>query len=327
MFVKREFGGNMRIETLSYFLELARSKSCVRASSNLFISQQGLSKAIVGLEKELGIALFDRAGKRMELTRAGELLIPYAKKIVELQSSAISELSREYLGESNSHYEKLTIVGTPYICTRLFSLLEKDMENVGLVGYSVQEADYPEILQYTNRKDTLVVCNVHSGLLGDITKRADIKFIPLLSSDLRVLGSTSLLPEKGACVGPELFSTLPVAYYNDPMLNCIAEEIFRIGGSDTDAVVLHSSNASKILSLVKDSKAVTFTDTFSLLLSPAHENMRAQKFDEKITFYVGFIVGNSFNCDTPQGRFINRFQNIMNTRYRAYMSKHPISVS
>ena len=70
----------MRIETLSYFLELARCKSCVRASSNLFISQQGLSKAIVGLEKELGVALFDRAGKRMELTRVGELLIPYAKK-------------------------------------------------------------------------------------------------------------------------------------------------------------------------------------------------------------------------------------------------------
>ena len=45
----------MRIEVLEYFLEIAECRSFSQASSNLFISQQGLSKAMRALESELGV--------------------------------------------------------------------------------------------------------------------------------------------------------------------------------------------------------------------------------------------------------------------------------
>ena len=64
----------MRIETLGYFLEIARCGSFTQAADNLFISQQGLSKAIKSLEGELDASLFVKDGRRVALSEEGEIL-------------------------------------------------------------------------------------------------------------------------------------------------------------------------------------------------------------------------------------------------------------
>ena len=53
-------GGAMQIDTLRYFVELARVGSFYGASKNVFISQQGLNRAISSLESELGVKLVER---------------------------------------------------------------------------------------------------------------------------------------------------------------------------------------------------------------------------------------------------------------------------
>ena len=73
----------MRIESLHYFLEVARIGSFSLAARQLYVSQQGLSKAVQSLEKELGTALFERTGKRIRLTEAGFDLVPLATACVE----------------------------------------------------------------------------------------------------------------------------------------------------------------------------------------------------------------------------------------------------
>jgi DNA-binding transcriptional LysR family regulator len=58
---------------LRYFLEVVRTMNITRAAEHLHIVQPALTQNIRQLETELGVPLFERKGKRLELTRAGEV--------------------------------------------------------------------------------------------------------------------------------------------------------------------------------------------------------------------------------------------------------------
>jgi LysR family transcriptional regulator, transcriptional activator of the cysJI operon len=60
------------------FITVVEQESLNRASRLLNISQPALSRKMMKLEEELGVALFERKGKRLELTRVGQLCYEYA---------------------------------------------------------------------------------------------------------------------------------------------------------------------------------------------------------------------------------------------------------
>ncbi|MFM1651422.1 cidABC operon transcriptional activator CidR [Brevibacillus sp. B_LB10_24] len=81
----------MDIRHLQYFLEVARSKSFTKAAQALHITQPTISKMIKSIEAELGVVLFDRSGKQVELTDAGQVIFSQAQPIV----SSFEHLSAE----------------------------------------------------------------------------------------------------------------------------------------------------------------------------------------------------------------------------------------
>jgi len=88
----------MDIESLRAFVAVARTGSFSAATTDLFITQPAVSKRIAALECHLNHSLFDRLGKKVRLTEAGEALLPHALKI--LQSIGDTErLIREKSGE------------------------------------------------------------------------------------------------------------------------------------------------------------------------------------------------------------------------------------
>lgn len=68
-------------------------RSFTKAAQSMFITQPTISKTIKSLEDELGVALFDRIGKRIELTDAGKVIELQAQAIVKSFQSLSSELS------------------------------------------------------------------------------------------------------------------------------------------------------------------------------------------------------------------------------------------
>ena len=68
---------------LHYFLSVAREGGVIRAAERLHLAPQTLSGQISQFEERLGVALFDRTGRRMELTPAGKLALSYAEEIFQ----------------------------------------------------------------------------------------------------------------------------------------------------------------------------------------------------------------------------------------------------
>jgi len=78
----------MQIHQLRYFWAVARKRSFTRAAELEGVSQATLSQQIAKLEKDLGIALFERRGRSVGLTRAGQALLPYATSILRQLADA-----------------------------------------------------------------------------------------------------------------------------------------------------------------------------------------------------------------------------------------------
>ena len=73
----------MTLVQLRHFIALARAGSFVRASDVLCMTQSALSRSIKSLEDELGRLLFDRVGKRIELTAFGQEVLVRSQALVE----------------------------------------------------------------------------------------------------------------------------------------------------------------------------------------------------------------------------------------------------
>jgi DNA-binding transcriptional LysR family regulator len=75
----------MEISYLKEFVVLAETGNFLEAANILYSSQSTLSKHIKTIETELGVLLFDRTTRKVSLSKFGQLLLPYARQITELQ--------------------------------------------------------------------------------------------------------------------------------------------------------------------------------------------------------------------------------------------------
>ena len=84
----------MELRHLKYFQIVANERSFTKAAEKLNISQPPLSRQIKDLENELGVKLFIRKYKNLELTKQGELFLDYANKIIDLSLESIRQVRR-----------------------------------------------------------------------------------------------------------------------------------------------------------------------------------------------------------------------------------------
>ncbi|HEB59236.1 MAG TPA: LysR family transcriptional regulator [Gammaproteobacteria bacterium] len=73
----------MDIAELHAFIAVAETRSFSTAAERLFLTQPAVSKRIAALESELAVPLFDRIGRQVALTEAGDTLLPRARRIVQ----------------------------------------------------------------------------------------------------------------------------------------------------------------------------------------------------------------------------------------------------
>ena len=72
---------------------IAQQGSFRRAADSLFVSPPAVSLQVQNLERQLGVVLFDRSGRKVELTDAGKVVLQYSERILKLCRETIEALA------------------------------------------------------------------------------------------------------------------------------------------------------------------------------------------------------------------------------------------
>ena len=90
----------MELRQLRAFLEASTERHFGRAAARLNLTQPALTQRIQALERELGVQLLRRNAREVKLTAAGELLLPYARSLVQLEQSALRNMTDHAAGSA-----------------------------------------------------------------------------------------------------------------------------------------------------------------------------------------------------------------------------------
>lgn len=82
----------MQIETIQAFLQVCRDGAISKSCEKMNISQQGLSRQLLTMEKELGTTLLHRSRQGIQLTAEGRLILPYFEEIDRQYAASLQML-------------------------------------------------------------------------------------------------------------------------------------------------------------------------------------------------------------------------------------------
>ncbi len=165
---------------LRAFVTLAKTGSFTRTGKDLFLTQSAISHAIKSLEEDVGCRLFDRVGKSVALTPAGEQLLHHAKGILEEMTRAREAL--EHLGKWGRTH--LRLATSEAACEALLpNVLVTQKEKFPQCQVTVASADMSEAIELLHNGHADLVLSLEPG------PEAGVEFIPLFSDELQFLVS------------------------------------------------------------------------------------------------------------------------------------------
>ncbi|MBU9722582.1 MULTISPECIES: LysR family transcriptional regulator [Bacillaceae] len=167
----------MDIRQLEYFREVAVHLSFTKAAAKLHVSQPSLSKSIKNLESELGVPLFYRSSKTLDLTDAGKAVLAHAKHVLgafENMASELSDITEYKKGEMKIGIPP--IVGAAFF-SKLISSFKEAFPQVDITLTEVGSKAIKEGIQ-AGDLDVGLVCNI--PLENDSFEAIELTKEPLL---------------------------------------------------------------------------------------------------------------------------------------------------
>lgn len=171
----------MDINQLEVLVAVAREKSFSRAAEVLDRTQPAVSQAIRRLEQEIGEKLFDRSSKDGTLTYAGEVLLDYARQMLNLRYSAQNAL-REMRG---LHTGKVTISANEHTVFCLLPVIGEFRKQHPLIKIEVQRGVASRIPKEITARE------VELGVISFKPSDESLKSVPILTDELMLIVAPS----------------------------------------------------------------------------------------------------------------------------------------
>lgn len=167
----------MDINQLEVLVAVAQEKSFSRAAELLHRTQPAISQAVRRLEIEVGEQLFDRSSKDGTLTSAGEVLLDYARQMLNLRRDAqfaIKELR-------DLHQGKVTISANEHTVFFLLPIIAEFRRRYPLIKVEVKRGVASRIPIEVLGRD------IELGIISFKPEDSAVKAIPVISDELALI--------------------------------------------------------------------------------------------------------------------------------------------
>ncbi len=234
------------VRHLVAFRAVAAERSFGRAAAALGYTQSGVSQQIAALERAVGEPLFERPGgpRPVELTRAGELLLPHAEAILERIRAAESDLTAFRAG----HLGRLAVGAFQSVSVRILPevLRRFRLDRPGVDISPFESDDQDELLRALAAGDldlTFLIGPVPAG---------EHELVDLAEDDFVVLSATdAALAPSGRAVPVSAITGLPlIGQSASSPCQVLIEQGLRAAGAEVD-VVFRTGDNSAVQAMVR----------------------------------------------------------------------------
>jgi LysR family cyn operon transcriptional activator len=241
-------GKMMLLRHIHYFLAVAEHRGFTRAATALHVSQPALSQQIRQLEESLGAQLFDRSGRHIQLTDAGEAWLGYAKNALR----SLEEGKRAIHDVEDLSRGSLRVAVTPTFTSWLIGpLMARFYARYPNITLALQEMSQEKM------EELLLNDELDIGIAFDDVHSADIDVLPLLKESLALMVSESHPLAQQECVA--------LSHLNNERLILLSEEFATREQIDRycrqrdlhPQIVIEANSINAILELVRRTTLAT----------------------------------------------------------------------
>lgn len=169
---------DVTLKQLQAFVEVARQGSFTRAAKRLLVSQPALTVTIRDLERDLGVRLFDRTTRKVQLTQEGSGFLPTAERLLSDVREAVADV-RELAERRRG---QVRLVSLPSVATDILPpILARFGETYPGITVHLHDANASAVQTRVKNRE------VDFGIASAWRSDDDLAFTPLLTDSFHLV--------------------------------------------------------------------------------------------------------------------------------------------
>ncbi len=258
----------MDIRDLQVFLAVAARLNFTRAAEDVHLTQPSVSVRIHQLEEEIGVKLFEQAGKRILLTEAGRMLEPYARRAIAAVDNARQAIE-EFQGLERGTL-RIGASTTPgmYIVPRVIAAFKRQHPKIE-IHLSIKD---------TRRVEESVLANeVDFGFVGGHLTDADVESTSWFTDELvLIVPPRHPLAKKKEVAPKDLTTERFIFRERGSATQALLEKSLREMKLDVEAII-ELGNPEAVKQVVQNQLGVAFISKFAVQAEIKANMLRALK--------------------------------------------------
>lgn len=272
----------MNLNQLYYFQKVAQLQHYHQAAKELNISQPSLSRSIANLEEELGVSLFQKNGRNIELTKYGSIFLEHVNRIIDEIKIAENKM-KSLAGSSSGHIDIGYVfpLAKSYIPRLVRSFLNQQ-ENHEITFSLSQEITKNLIADLKNEKYDVVF----GSLVAD---EPEIEFVPVVNQEMVIITPPEHpLKYKKKLVLEDLLDYPVIGYDKTSGLGRFTNSIYK-QNHIKPSIAFESSDENAIASLVAEDFGIGFVAHVESLQAYDVEILHLSNVKPYHTVYMAYL--------------------------------------
>ncbi|HIT45492.1 MAG TPA: LysR family transcriptional regulator [Candidatus Aphodovivens excrementavium] len=314
----------MDINSLRYFVGVAKAASITKAAKHLFLSQQGLNKAIHSMETELGFSLVERTRSGTVLTPDGKRFLAFCEQTIAAFDRTVADIAQRQLAVSQG--PSLAIGATAYALHTVFDDLANNKLFEQLRVQELAPSNIAQLLADPSNTDHLYVTDLFEN--STLAKRmlSFNRFLPIFQTEFGLVVPESFSSREHHVNAADLVG-IEFACFHDESIDWVLEKTY--GDKQPPNIILKTSDSTQLMQWAESRQTAVLLDSFAfyrLKASPSRTSARLRfiTISDMPRVTTGFLFRHDAKLSNDAKLFIRSLQALFRTRHAEYSRMHPV---